>query len=44
MAYVFFKISHWITPIRVSAEDEITGLDGPEMGAEGYSGFSMRPE
>ena len=44
MAYVWFKFSNLITPIRVSAEDEIVGLDGPEMGAAGYSGFSMRPE
>ncbi len=44
MAYVWFKFSNLICPIRVSAEDEVTGLDGPEMGAEGYSGFSMRPE
>ncbi len=44
MAYVWFKFSNWICPIRVSAEDEVAGLDGPEMGAEGYSGFSMRPE
>ena len=44
MAYVWFKFSNLITPIRVSAEDEVAGLDGPEMGAEGYSGFSMRPE
>ena len=32
MAYVWFKISDLITPIRVSKEVEIEGLDGPEMG------------
>ncbi len=44
MAYVWFKFSNLICAIRVSAEDEVAGLDGPEMGTEGYSGFSMRPE
>ncbi|MGF7079496.1 ammonium transporter [Mucilaginibacter sp. UYCu711] len=34
--YAFFKISNKITPIRVSAEDEIQGLDMPEMGVMGY--------
>ena len=36
MAYVWFKFSNLITPIRVSEETEIEGLDGPEMGAHGY--------
>ncbi len=44
MAYVWFKVSNLITPIRVPAEDEVAGLDGPEMGAAGYTGFTMRPE
>ncbi|MEO7214487.1 ammonium transporter [Mucilaginibacter sp.] len=34
--YAFFKISNKITPIRVKAEDEIAGLDIPEMGVQGY--------
>lgn len=34
--YIFFKISNKITPIRVSAADEIAGLDIPEMGVHGY--------
>ncbi len=34
--YFFFKISNKITPIRVSAESEIAGLDIPEMGVHGY--------
>jgi Amt family ammonium transporter len=34
--YGFFKISNKITPIRVKAEDEIAGLDIPEMGVHGY--------
>jgi Amt family ammonium transporter len=36
MAYVWFKISNLITPLRVSKEVEIEGLDIPEMGAHGY--------
>jgi Amt family ammonium transporter len=39
MAYVWFKISDLITPLRVSAEVEIEGLDGPEMGVLGYPDF-----
>ncbi|MEO6233554.1 MAG: ammonium transporter [Ferruginibacter sp.] len=34
--YIFFKLSNKITPIRVKAEDEIAGLDMPEMGVVGY--------
>lgn len=34
--YLFFKISNKITPIRVKPEDEIAGLDIPEMGVHGY--------
>jgi len=41
MAYAWFKISNLITPIRVSAETEIEGLDGPEMGAMGYPDFTV---
>jgi len=39
MAYVWFKISNLITPIRVSKEVEIEGLDMPEVGAMGYPEF-----
>ena len=39
MAYVWFKISNLITPIRVPREVEIEGLDMPEMGAHGLSGL-----
>ena len=39
MAYVWFKISDKITPIRVSRETEIEGLDVPEMGALAYPDF-----
>jgi ammonium transporter, Amt family len=41
MAYAWFKISNLITPIRVSKETEIEGLDGPEMGALGYPDFTV---
>ncbi|MCE9546639.1 MAG: ammonium transporter, partial [Planctomycetia bacterium] len=41
MAYVWFKFSNLITPIRVSAETEMAGLDVPEMGAEGYPDFTV---
>jgi Amt family ammonium transporter len=43
MAMVWFKISNLITPIRVSRETEIEGLDVPEMGVLGYSGFAVDP-
>jgi Amt family ammonium transporter len=36
MAYAWFKLSNLITPIRVSEETEVAGLDIPEMGAHGY--------
>jgi Amt family ammonium transporter len=39
MAYVWFKFSNLITPIRVSKETELEGLDGPEMGCIGYPDF-----
>ncbi len=39
MAYVWFKISDFITPLRVPKEVELHGLDVPEMGAHGYPDF-----
>ena len=39
MAYVWFKISDLITPLRVTEEIEMEGLDGPEMGVLGYPDF-----
>jgi ammonium transporter, Amt family len=39
MAYVWFKVSDLIAPLRVSRETEIEGLDGPEMGVLGYPDF-----
>jgi len=41
MAYAWFKLSNLITPIRVSAETELAGLDLPEMGALGYPDFVL---
>ena len=41
MAYVWFKLSDLITPIRVPAEVEIEGLDIPEVGAPGYPDFQL---
>jgi Amt family ammonium transporter len=41
MAYAWFKLSNLITPIRVSKETELAGLDMPEMGAAGYPDFSI---
>jgi ammonium transporter, Amt family len=43
MAYVWFKVSDLITPIRVSKETEVEGLDGPEMGVLGYPDFQLHP-
>lgn len=42
MAYVWFKISNLITPVRVSRETELEGLDLPEMGALGYPDFALK--
>ncbi len=44
MAYVWFKLSNLITPIRVSAATEMAGLDMPEMGALGYPDFNLVKE
>jgi ammonium transporter, Amt family len=44
MAYVWFKISNLITPLRVPKEVEIEGLDIPEMGALGYPNFELKSE
>lgn len=41
-AYAWFKFSNLITPLRVSKETELEGLDGPEMGCLGYPDFVIR--
>ena len=42
MAYAWFKFSNLITPLRVSKEVELEGLDGPEMGCIGYPDFVLQ--
>ena len=42
MAYAWFKISDKITPLRVSKESELEGLDMPEMGALAYPDFQPK--
>ncbi len=39
---VFFKLSALITPLRVTREVELEGLDGPEMGSLGYPDFELK--
>ena len=41
MAYVWFKVSDLITPIRVPKDVELEGLDIPEVGAPAYPDFAM---
>jgi Amt family ammonium transporter len=41
MAYVWFKLSDMITPLRVDAETEAEGLDGPEVGVLAYPDFTL---
>jgi len=41
MAFVWFKLSDLITPIRVSRDVELEGLDGPEMGTLAYPDFPI---
>jgi ammonium transporter, Amt family len=40
LCYVFFKILDAVMGMRVSPEVEMQGLDVPEMGAEGYAGYT----
>ena len=50
LAFIIYKLINLITPMRVSAEVEIGGLDVPEMGCPGYvgdfpdSGMQRNPE
>ena len=41
VAYGFFRLSDLITPLRVSRDHELEGLDGPEMGALAYPDFTV---
>ena len=40
-AFLFFKISNMFVKLRSKREDEIQGLDAPEMGAEAYPDFHL---
>jgi Amt family ammonium transporter len=42
VAYILFKLTNLITPVRVTREVELEGLDGPEMGAHGYPDFVLK--
>lgn len=41
IGWVVFKLIDKLVGNRVSAKDELEGLDVPEMGTEGYSGMKM---
>jgi ammonium transporter, Amt family len=41
LGWVVFKLIDKVVGNRVSAETELAGLDIPEMGTEGYSGFKL---
>lgn len=41
IGWVMFKLIDKFIGLRVPAEDELRGLDIPEMGVEGYSGIKM---
>jgi Amt family ammonium transporter len=41
LALVWFKLSDFIFPLRPSREDEIKGVDIPEMGAEAYPDYQL---
>jgi Amt family ammonium transporter len=40
-AWIWFKISNSIVPIRTRREDELGGLDLPEVGADCYPDFNL---
>ncbi len=40
-AYVWFKLSDKVLPLRSKREDELSGLDIPEMGAECYPDYHL---
>jgi Amt family ammonium transporter len=40
-AFIWFKASNFIFKLRSTREDEIAGLDIPEMGAEAYPDFQL---
>jgi Amt family ammonium transporter len=40
-AWIWFKLSHRMVPLRTRREDELGGLDLPEVGAECYPDFNL---
>jgi ammonium transporter, Amt family len=40
-AWIWFKVSHRLLPLRTRREDELSGLDLPEVGAECYPDFNL---
>jgi Amt family ammonium transporter len=40
-AYVFFNLQKLVMPLRSSREDELEGLDVPEMGVAAYPEFQI---
>lgn len=40
-AFIFFKVQSMFMKLRPSAEDEVEGLDIPEMGAKAYPDFQV---
>jgi len=41
MSYVFFKLQHRVQGIRVSAEEELAGLDVGLMGGSAYPDYVL---
>jgi ammonium transporter, Amt family len=41
-AFIGFQVSSLITPLRVSRDVELEGLDGPETGSLGYPDFEIK--
>lgn len=42
LAYLCFKISDWITPLRTNRDAELKGLDGAELGTLVYPDFTLK--
>ena len=42
LSYVFFKVLNALKLLRVKPQDELSGLDIPEMGSLGYSNVDVR--
>ena len=42
LSYVFFKLLNALKLLRVRPEDELAGLDIPEMGTQGYTSVDVR--